>query len=68
MRLAGLADDVLAAQPLPPSGRKAGAQARSGAMPSHLDPETATTLAQRPGPKLASACGFNLSLVWPRNI
>ncbi|MEH0073018.1 hypothetical protein V6L76_00305 [Pannonibacter sp. Pt2] len=49
VRLAGLADDVLAAQPLPPSGRKAGAQARSGAMPSHLDPETATTLAQKTG-------------------
>lgn len=49
VRLAGLADEALAAQPQLPSGRKGAAQAGRGGMPSSLDPETATALAQKTG-------------------
>ncbi len=49
VRLAGLADEVLAAQPQLPSGRKGAAQAGRGGTPSSLDPETATALAQKTG-------------------
>ncbi len=49
VRLAGLADEALAAQPQLPSGRKGAAQAGRGGMPSSLDPDTATALAQKTG-------------------
>ncbi|WP_155975139.1 flagellar hook-length control protein FliK [Pannonibacter phragmitetus] len=49
VRLAGLADEALAAQPQLPSGRKGAAQAGRGGMPSSLDPETAAALAQKTG-------------------
>ena len=49
VRIAGLADEALAAQPQLPSGRKGAAQAGRGGMPSILDPDTATALAQKTG-------------------
>ncbi len=49
VRLAGLADEALAAQPQLPSSRKGAGQAGRGGMPSSLDPDTATALAQKTG-------------------